>query len=785
MADKVRITIEGVEYEVPAGANLLQVCLDLGILIPHFCYHEALGPAGACRLCAVMIAPAADKPARLEMACMARTAEGMVVQVNAPYAKDFRRGVIEYLMLNHPHDCPVCDEGGECMLQDMTVLSEHIHRRTRFPKRTWENQYLGPLIHHEMNRCITCYRCVRYYRDYALGTDFGVFGSRDRVYFGRVRDGVLESEFSGNLVDVCPTGVFTNKRFREVYSRPWDLRTARSVCIHCAVGCNVLPGGRHDTLRRIKPAPNRNVNPHFICDLGRYGGEFVNSPGRILQARIESAAVESEKALRTAIERLKTIGERYGKNAIAAIGSGRASLEANAALALLVEALGSNQITFHASDAEHAAVREAVATIASREFATPTLSEIEQADVVLIVGGDLTAEAPMIDLAVRQAIRANARVYVVSPRAGKLDAYATQVIRCKPSSLAGIIEKLSSLVSADGQTAEAAEIATIGTALRNAKRPLLICSAIHRDCKLVRATAQLARMVGKSGSSTPGLVFLLPSANSFAVGLMRKSQSPEKILNGIRSGQIKGLVALESDILSDDVLGTEWSEALKSCELVVALDSLETPLTQLAHIVIPVLPHYLATGTLLNYEGRAQRFEGLSLPSPVSQTAPEVLLDALETLGCADAIAQAQYSDLMYVDAQLNQALESLTAGSDGVLVRVPSAAFAAEEAKPMLVQEFAPGIEIWNRVSFYGSEPLSMYAPPVLELAGEPTVEVHPTTASKLGWLEGQRVPLRPHAAEVRVIFNAEVAPDTISVTRFVQPVLSAMEAEVAEVTR
>src|SRR6478735_10596627 len=166
MADKVKVTIEGKVYEVAAGSNVLQAVLDAGQVIPHFCYHEALGAVGSCRLCACQIAPAADKPARLEMSCMVRAAEGMVVTVNEPYASNFRRQVIEDLMLNHPHDCPVCDEGGECMLQDMTVLSEHQHRRNRFSKRTWNNQYLGPLIHHEMNRCITCYRCTRYYKEY-------------------------------------------------------------------------------------------------------------------------------------------------------------------------------------------------------------------------------------------------------------------------------------------------------------------------------------------------------------------------------------------------------------------------------------------------------------------------------------------------------------------------------------------------------------------------------------------------------------------------------------------
>ena len=157
----------------------------------------------------------------------------------------FRASVIEWLMTNHPHDCPVCEEGGECHLQDMTLMTGHIYRRYRFKKRTFRNQYLGPFLTHEMNRCIACYRCVRFYRDYAGGRDFDVFAVHHDVYFGRHEDGVLENEFSGNLAEVCPTGVFDDKPFAEFYNRKWDLRAAPSVCVHCGLGCNTTPNERY------------------------------------------------------------------------------------------------------------------------------------------------------------------------------------------------------------------------------------------------------------------------------------------------------------------------------------------------------------------------------------------------------------------------------------------------------------------------------------------------------------------------------------------------------------
>jgi NADH-quinone oxidoreductase subunit G len=168
----------------------------------------------------------------------------------------------------------------------MTVMTGHSYRRFRFRKRTYINQNLGPFVNHEMNRCIQCYRCVRFYRDYAGGRDLNVFSSHHHVYFGRHEDGVLENEFSGNLVEICPTGVFTDKTLMRHYTRKWDLQTAPSICVHCGLGCNTIPGERYGKLRRIHNRYNGEVNGYFLCDRGRYGYEFVNSSGRIRRSKI-------------------------------------------------------------------------------------------------------------------------------------------------------------------------------------------------------------------------------------------------------------------------------------------------------------------------------------------------------------------------------------------------------------------------------------------------------------------------------------------------------------------
>ncbi|HJW74230.1 MAG TPA: 2Fe-2S iron-sulfur cluster-binding protein, partial [Thermoleophilia bacterium] len=280
----VTVEIDGRSFQVEGGRNMLDVSLSLGFDLPYFCWHPAMGSIGACRQCAVRqywIGRDGVERSEIVMACMTEAAEGTRIVIDDPEAIRFRARMIELMMMSHPHDCPVCDEGGECPLQDMTVMTGHAYRRYRSLKRTAENQDLGPFVTHEMNRCITCYRCVRFYNDYAGGHDFGVFGLRNQCYFGRAGDGTLESEFSGNLVEVCPTGVFDDKMLAQRYTRKWDLQTAPSVCPHCGLGCNTLPGERYGELRRVRARCNADVNQYFLCDRGRYGYEFVNSAARV------------------------------------------------------------------------------------------------------------------------------------------------------------------------------------------------------------------------------------------------------------------------------------------------------------------------------------------------------------------------------------------------------------------------------------------------------------------------------------------------------------------------
>ena len=397
------IHIDGTTVEVDSSDNLLQACLSLGIDVPYFCYHPALGSVGSCRQCAVkQYQNKEDMEAgrgRLVMSCMVAPSDDMYISVTDDEAKAFRKSMVELLMVNHPHDCPTCEEGGHCHLQDMTYMSGHSRRRYRFTKRTHHNQELGPFIAHEMNRCIACYRCVRFYKDYAGGEDLGVYGSNERVYFGRDKDGQFESEFSGNLTEVCPTGVFTDKTHSERYNRKWDMQYAPSICHGCSAGCNISAGERYGELRRIENRYNGEVNRYFLCDRGRFGYGYVNRADRPTQAleRINDKHVKIniDYALDETIKRIKN-------KKVIGIGSPRASLETNFALKNMV---GFDSFSTGLNHQQQALVNKCIEVLSTEGIYNPGMADIESHDAVLVLGEDITQTSSRVALSIRQAAK--------------------------------------------------------------------------------------------------------------------------------------------------------------------------------------------------------------------------------------------------------------------------------------------------------------------------------------------------------------------------------------------
>ena len=637
---KVTIYIDGAPHEVEDGQNLLEACVELRLNVPYFCWHPAMGSAGACRQCAVtQYANEQDTRGRIVMSCMTPVQKDMRISLGDAGSTEFRESVIEGLMTNHPHDCPVCDEGGECHLQDMTLMTGHDYRSYRFEKRTYRNQDLGPFINHEMNRCIQCYRCVRFYRDYAGGEDLQEFASKNHVSFGRFEDGALESEFSGNLVEVCPTGVFTDASQKQHYTRRWDLSMSPSVCQHCGVGCNITPGERYGAVRRVRNRYNGEVNGFFLCDRGRYGYEFINSEKRVRKVlrRVSAEAIEKGQGPFEEISKadaLKEIGTLLkDRNRVIGVGSGRASIESNFALRELV---GEDRFFMAANTVDHGLTQEILDILCNGGVETPSLRDIGEAEAVLVLGEDLTNVAPMMALQVRQAVRnvpraesrklgipdwndiavrevvqqAKGPFYSATVDATKLDDVATKTLRAAPQDIARLGYAIAHAIDStapdlsDLDDATRSLAAEIAAALRGVKNAVIISGPSLRSEEVVRAAANVAFALQRNGHAVK-LAYTALECNTMGLGLL-DGGTLDQAAQAIREGKADTLVVLESNLFRHIDEATV-DAMLSGVKTIISLVHTIGKTSSRAHYLLPVGTFAESDGTVVNNEGRAQR----------------------------------------------------------------------------------------------------------------------------------------------------------------------------------
>ena len=625
---KVTITVDGIRHSVEEGKNLLEICLSLGMDLPYFCWHPAMGSVGCCRQCAVRIyKDEGDSAGWIDMACMVPVTDGLRCSVEDPEARALRTRIIELMMVSHPHDCPVCDEGGECHLQDMTVMTGHVYRQYRFGKRTFRNQDLGPFVTHEMNRCIQCYRCLRFYKDYAGGHDFGSYSLRHHVYFGRAQDGPLESEFSGNLVEVCPVGVFDDKPFAGRYTRKWDLQVAPAVCVHCGRGCATIPGERYGELRRIRNRFNDQVNGYFLCDRGRYGFGFVNSEHRLHAARLRGPIGVGAKD-DTVVDRLTRLFAD-GQTVIG-IGSPRASMEANYALRSLV---GAENYYLGVADNERELLDQCFTTLRDGPAATPALPELEEADACVLLGEDLTNTAPMLAFALRRWLRLRPTVeeerlhitrwndagvgmvkahepsvlWSATTQATKLDELAEETVNAAPADLARLGFAVAARLAGDPWPDEQipAEhrgwVEKVAAALAGAQRPHIVCGPSCGSADLLRAAAALSAATPRPAT----LTLTMPEVNSMGAVMLGGGRLSEAF-SAASHGKVAAAIVLENDLYRR-APSAQVDQFLAGAGLSVAIDHLATKTVLAARAALPAATFAEATGFYVSHEGRAQR----------------------------------------------------------------------------------------------------------------------------------------------------------------------------------
>ncbi|AZP36325.1 NADH-quinone oxidoreductase subunit G [Candidatus Annandia adelgestsuga] len=627
------IFINNKKYKVNKKHNLLQVCLELGFDIPYFCWHPSLGSIGSCRQCLIKkYENFNDIKGKTIISCMTSVSDGIILDTKDINVNKYKKKIIEFMMTNHPHDCPVCEEGGNCHLQDMTVINNHYNRNYRFKKKIYKNQYLGPFIKHEMNRCITCYRCVRFYKDYSDGKDFGVYGISNNIYFGRFKSGILKSVFSGNLIEICPTGVFTDKINSKNYVRKWDMQFSPSICQQCCIGCNITLGEKFGKINKVENRYNYNINNHFICDLGRFGYQYVNLKNRpqnpIERCKNKIFILNTKQAIKKIVNIIKK------SNKIIGIGSPRTSIENNFALKELV---GYKNFSTGIPKKEQNNIKLILKIINKCNIHIPTLNEIEKYDAILILGEDITQTAARMALSIRQASKNNFfkiaknnnipywdinSILNISKRK-RCPIFITNIDYTDLKDIAfwnynasiedqailgfsianNINNNLPKVKNIKNKLQK--KINLISKFLMNSKKPLIISGTHSGSSEIIKSAYNVAYAL-KINKKNVGMVFIFSASNTVGVSLI-KGISLENAFKKIRYNNIDTLIIMENNIYR--YLSKKYvNNSFKKIKNIIYIDHQKNEIYKKSNLVLPSTNFAESNGTLVNYEGRAQRF---------------------------------------------------------------------------------------------------------------------------------------------------------------------------------
>ncbi len=574
-----KLTIDGKEIEVENGTLLIQACERVGVEIPRFCYHERLAVAGNCRMCLVEVSPGPPKP---QASCALPCAEGMVVKTNSPMVKKAREGVMEFLLINHPLDCPICDQGGECDLQDQALLYGSGTSRYKDHKRAVEDKQMGPLIKTQMTRCIQCTRCVRFATDIAGVPELGAFGRGEHMEIGTYVEKTLTSELSGNLVDVCPVGALTSKPYAFA-ARPWELKKTESIDVLDAVGSNIRVDSRGEAVLRILPRVHEEINEEWISDKTRYACDGLRAQ------RLDSPYVRGadgklhvaswDEALRVVSDKMKALSPHD----MAAIVGNLACAESITALKDLLD----NMSVTNRDCRQEGAMLEN--TNRADYLFNTTIAGIEQADLILLVGANPRKEAALVNARIRKRfLKGGLAVHNIGV-AAEFTYPVTQL---------GTDARVLSEI-AGGKHA-------FSDALKNAKNPMIIVGA----SALARADGQAifahAKKIGSELCQRDGwngfnvLQHAASRVGALDLGFVpaQGGKNIAEIFAGAQKGDIKFVYLLGAD---------EFDMALLGKAFVVYQGHHGDDAAHRADVVLPGAAYTEKEATYVNLEGRVQR----------------------------------------------------------------------------------------------------------------------------------------------------------------------------------
>ena len=649
----VEIELDGQKVEVLEGSMVMHAAEKAGTYIPHFCYHKKLSIAANCRMCLVDV----EKAPKPMPACATPVTQGMIVRTKTDKAIKAQQSVMEFLLINHPLDCPICDQGGECQLQDLAVGYGGSGSRYEEEKRVVFHKDVGPLISmQEMSRCIHCTRCVRFGQEVAGVMELGMSHRGEHAEIETFVGQSVDSELSGNMIDICPVGALTSKPFR--YSaRTWELSRRKSIAPHDSSGANLVVQVKNNEVLRVVPLENEDVNECWIADRDRFSYEALNSADRLRAPMIKQGGEWKEVDWQTALEYvangLNQISKDHGASSIGALVSPHSTLEELHLASTLVRSLGSDNIDYRLRNAEFTkpeGVRYLGTSIAS-------LSQLQR---VLVVGSNLRKDHPLFAQRIRQAQRHGGQVNVITSKVlfNGADSWAMPIKNADVQEASGWAQSMANVAAViaaeKGVTAPANGQATleaqaIAKSLLGGERKAILLGNAAAHHSNASSLLSLAKWIADNTGATYG--YLTEAANT--VGAQwAKAQPQSGGLNAAQmlAGGLKAALLLNTEPVEDSAAGNKAVAALAAMQMVVTLSPFKTNMA-FSDVLLPIAPFTETSGSFVNAEGRLQSFHAVVKPLAETRPAWKVLRVLANMLGLPQLAFETSQDVLKQISA--------------------------------------------------------------------------------------------------------------------------------------
>lgn len=613
----IEIELDGKKVDIVEGSMIMHAAEKAGTYIPHFCYHKKLSIAASCRMCLVDV----EKMPKPMPACATPVTQGMIVRTKSEKAIKAQKSVMEFLLINHPLDCPICDQGGECQLQDLAVGYGASSSRYEEEKRVVQVKDVGPLISmQEMSRCIHCTRCVRFGQEVAGSMELGMSHRGEHAEIETFVGSTVDSELSGNMIDICPVGALTSKPFR--YSaRTWELSRRKSVSPHDSTGANLIVQVKNHKVMRVVPFENESVNECWLADRDRFSYEALNSDERLTSPMLKQGgkwvSVDWQTALEYVANGLQEIKANHGAHAIGGLVSPHSTVEELYLANALMRGLGSENIDYRLRNAEF----ESNSGVRYLGMPIAALSELQR---VLVVGSNLRKDHPLFAVRIRHAVKLGCAVSVLSAAEGDWAMLIANTLRSPASHWVQALADIASAIATEkGITAPVAGNPTpvaqaIAKSLMGGERKAVLLGNAAAHHPRASSLLSLANWIAEQTGATVG--FLTEAANTVGAQIVGAMPGPGGLDAGqMLSGGLKAAILLNTEPQFDSAAGVAAKGNLGHAEMVVTLSPFKANM-EFSDVLLPIAPFTETPGTFVNAEGRVQSFH--AVVKPLGETRP-------------------------------------------------------------------------------------------------------------------------------------------------------------------